>query len=93
EGKTLSVPILRPVLDQSVLLTPAGPQVQDPPAGAPPPRLRPEAVANLDWHNDVSRLFLDLNEALTGATDEKTRAVLIRRLRAALQAWQDDHPA
>ena len=93
EGKTLSVPILRPVLDQSVLLTPAGPQVQDPPAGAPPPRLRPEAVANLDWHNDVSRLFLDLNEALTGATDEKTRAVLIRRLRAALQAWQDDNPA
>ena len=35
----------------------------------------------------MSRLFLDLNEALQGA-DEKSRALLIRRLRAALEDWQ-----
>ena len=92
EAKTLTVPILRPVLDQSVLLTPAGPQVAEPPRDAPPPRLRPEAVANLDWHNDVSKLFLDLNEALSGTADDKARGVLIRRVRSALTDWRDDHP-
>lgn len=81
------VPVLRPALDESVMLTPAGPRPLPADPAAPPPRLRPDAVARLDWHNDVSRLFLDLNEALQGA-DEKSRALLIRRLRAALEDWQ-----
>lgn len=52
---------------------------------AAPPRLRPEQVAKLDWHNDVSRLILDINDALKDAADEKARLVLIRRLRRALE--------
>ena len=51
----------------------------------PMPRIRPEQVAKLDWHNDVSRLFLDLNDALSATPDEKARDVLIRRLRKALE--------
>jgi len=85
------LPVIRPALDAAFRLTPAGPQALTEEAGAPPPRIRPEAVANLDWHNDVSKLFLDLNEALTGAGDEKARGVLIRRLRGALEDWQETH--
>jgi metallo-beta-lactamase family protein len=42
-------------------------------------------MARLDWHNDVSRLLLDINDALAASPDEKQRAVVIRRLRAALE--------
>lgn len=54
-------------------------------AAQDPPRLAPEQVARLDWHNDVSRLILDINEALRGAADEKARQTTIRRLRRALE--------
>jgi metallo-beta-lactamase family protein len=49
-------------------------------------------VARLDWHNDVSRLFLDINETLAGAADERARDVLIRRLRRALDEGQERPP-
>ena len=77
--------ILRPVLDEAFELTRAGARRV---AEAPPPRIRPELVARLDWHNDVSRLFLDINEALSAAADERARDVLIRRLRRALNEGQ-----
>lgn len=73
--------ILRPVLDEEFELTATGARRL---GGAAPRRLRPEMVARLDWHNDVSRLILDINEALASEPDEKARAVLIRRLRRAL---------
>jgi metallo-beta-lactamase family protein len=79
--------ILRPVLDESFELTPIGARRL---SEARPPRIRPEAVARLDWHNDVSRLLLDINEALAGAADERARGVLIRRLRRALEGEQDE---
>ncbi len=74
--------VLRPELDESFTLTPSG--VQGMAKGAPP-RLAPEKVARLDWHNDVSRLFLEINEALAATPDEKTRGVLIRRLQRAVK--------
>ncbi|MEZ5894556.1 MAG: MBL fold metallo-hydrolase [Parvularculaceae bacterium] len=49
-----------------------------------PRRLRHEAVAALDWHNDLARLSLDIREALEGAADERSRNVILRRLRRAL---------
>jgi metallo-beta-lactamase family protein len=73
--------IVRPRLDETFALTPAGARRVD---AAPAPRIRPEQVARLDWHNDVSRLILDINDALAGAADERSRDVLIRRLRRAL---------
>lgn len=73
--------IILPVLDESFELTRTGARrVTD----APAPRIRPEQVARLDWHNDVSRLFLDINAALASAADERSRNILIRRLRRSL---------
>lgn len=70
-----------PALDDSYDLTPDG-YVRR--ASADPPRLAPEQVARMDWHNDVSRLILDINEALRATADERARNTLIRRLRRAL---------
>jgi len=41
-------------------------------------------VTNLDWHNDMSKLILDINERIDAAVDERARAVIIRKLRRAL---------
>jgi len=81
--------IVRPVLDETFELTHTRARRV---AEAPAPRIRPEQVARLDWHNDVSRLFLDINEALAGAADERARDVLIRRLRRALNEGQERPP-
>lgn len=50
-----------------------------------PRRLGPTEVADLDWHNDLAQLSLDIREALEAATDERSRNVIIRRLRRALE--------
>lgn len=47
-------------------------------------RLAPESVVELDWHNDMSKLILDINERVTAAADDRARNVVIRRLRRAL---------
>ncbi|PTM41812.1 MBL fold metallo-hydrolase [Bosea sp. 124] len=47
-------------------------------------RLAPEKIGRLDWHNDLSRLLLDVTETVNRAADEKGRAALIRKLRRAL---------
>ena len=70
-----------PVLDESFDLTPDGARRVD---TGDVPRLTPEKVARMDWHNDVSRLILDINDALRATPDDRSRAVLIRRLRDAL---------
>ncbi|MDB5571186.1 MAG: ribonuclease [Hyphomicrobiales bacterium] len=75
-----SARVLMPTLDQAFELTPA----RAAPVSAPPARLQPESMAHLDWHNDLSRLILDLDEAVRREPDEKGRARVIRRLRRAL---------
>lgn len=73
--------IVIPSLDECFDLGPDGAlRVED----ATLPRITPEKVAHMDWHNDVSRLMLDINQALRDIPDERRRAVLIRQLRAAL---------
>ena len=49
-------------------------------------RLAPEAVVNLDWHNDMSKLILDINDAVEAAADDRARDVIIRRLKRALES-------
>jgi metallo-beta-lactamase family protein len=49
-----------------------------------PHRLLPEKVARLDWHNDLSKLLLDISEAVDRQADERGRAAVIRRLKRAL---------
>ena len=48
-------------------------------------RLAPEAVVRLDWHNDMSKLILDINDRIEAAADDRARGVIIRRLRRALE--------
>lgn len=73
--------IILPVIDETFELTARG--AHRPPSLVPL-RIERQKMAHLDWHNDVSRLFLDINDALAAVADEKTRGVLIRRLRRAL---------
>jgi metallo-beta-lactamase family protein len=49
------------------------------------PRLDPLQMAKPDWHNDLTKLVLDINEEVAKAADDKSRAVIIRRLRRALE--------
>jgi metallo-beta-lactamase family protein len=76
------VRILVPRLDDDFELTPSGAQAVQP---EQPRRMAPERVGRLDWHNDLSRLLLDINEAVGREADERGRAVVIRRLRKALE--------
>ena len=48
-------------------------------------RMDPAQAGHPDWHNDASRLLLDINDALSRAADAKSRAVVLRRLRRALE--------
>jgi metallo-beta-lactamase family protein len=47
-------------------------------------RVTPESVGHLDWHNELSKLLLDVSGAVDGAADERAKRVVIRRLRRAL---------
>jgi metallo-beta-lactamase family protein len=48
-------------------------------------RLAPEAVVALDWHNDMSKLILDINDRIEAAADDRARGVIVRKLRRALE--------
>ena len=74
--------IVLPAIDQAFDLTPEGARSL---TSVAPPRVEPDKVGHLDWHNDVSRLVLDIDAALAAAADDKARSVLVRRLRRALE--------
>jgi metallo-beta-lactamase family protein len=82
DGIVLPGDVLLPALDEEFVLAPTGARSS---AGATPPRLSRDKVARLDWHNDVSKLMLDINHALQASADEKSRGVLIRRLQQSLE--------
>lgn len=48
------------------------------------PRIDPTMVARFDSHNDLADLMLDIKDVIDKAGDEKSRAVILRRLRRAL---------
>ena len=73
--------IVIPAIDEVYELTAEGARLVEP---RPPPRIERRTIAHLDWHNDLSELILDINEAVRDAADERGRASLIRRLRRAL---------
>jgi metallo-beta-lactamase family protein len=74
--------VFTPLLDDIYELTTAAPTPVD---AAHRRRLAPEAVVNLDWHNDVSKLILDIDASIEAAADDRARGVVIRRLRRALE--------
>jgi metallo-beta-lactamase family protein len=75
--------VFRPVLDDVYELSTPAPTPID---VARRRRLAPEAVVSLDWHNDMSKLILDINDRIEAAADERARGVIVRRLRRALEA-------
>lgn len=74
--------VFEPLLDDVFELATPVPTPLD---GAHRRRLAPEAVVNLDWHNDLSKLILDINDALEAAADDRSRSVILRRLQRALE--------
>ena len=74
--------IFQPLLDDIYDLSAAAPIPREPGRR----RLAPEAVVALDWHNDMSKLVLDINDRIEAAADDRARGVIIRRLRRALDA-------
>ncbi|MGQ0683890.1 MBL fold metallo-hydrolase [Bradyrhizobium sp.] len=74
--------IYQPLLDDAYELAAPEPRLLD---GECRRRLAPEAVTHLDWHNDMSRLILDINDEVRAAADDRARGVIIRRLRRALE--------
>ncbi|MBW7973833.1 MBL fold metallo-hydrolase [Bradyrhizobium sp. BR 10289] len=74
--------IFTPMLDDAYDLSTAAPTSVD---VARRRRLAPDAVVNLDWHNDMSKLVLDINDQIESAADDRARGVIVRRLRRALE--------
>lgn len=73
--------IIMPLIDGAYDLGSSGPRAVE---INKPRRLKPEKVARLDWHNDLSKLLIDVTDQVTSAADERSRGVIIRRLRQAL---------
>ena len=73
--------LFQPVLDDVYELSTSAPALID---DLRRRRLAPQAVTNLDWHNEMSKLVLHINERIDAAADERARGVIIRRLRRAL---------
>lgn len=82
-GVVDSAAIMLPAIDETFELTAKGARSLEPQAA---PRVERHLVGREDWHNEVARLFLDIEDALSAEADEKRRAVVIRRLRRALNA-------
>jgi metallo-beta-lactamase family protein len=73
--------IIAPALDEVWTLDGAAANMAK---GGPPPRLSPESLGRVDWHNDLSKLILDINDAVRAEANERNRAKLVRKLRRAL---------
>lgn len=73
--------IIRPLLDDVYDLTPAGARARVP---QPAKRIAPELVSRMDWHNERSRLLLDISTQLDAAPDDQARVSLVQRLRRAM---------
>lgn len=74
--------IFRPRLDQAFRLTAKRPiDVSE----TIRPRIDPFFSGRTDWHNDYQSLILDLQAELAKAADDKTRNVVLRRMRRALE--------
>ena len=74
--------IFNPVLDDIYELSTKAPTLLD---VARRRKLAPEAVVNLDWHNEMSNLILDINARIEDAADDRARGVIVRKLKRALE--------
>lgn len=77
--------IVVPLLDSTFELEQAAPRQIGGPA-----RIAPDSAGRRDWHNELSNLILDIDDAVAQAADERARKQIIRRLRSALAQNSDD---
>ena len=80
-GVLAAAKIIRPSLDDVYDLDGPAAQLVE---SETRPRIDPLSVAKTSWHNDLTSLVLDLSAEVNKAADEKSRAVILRRLRGAL---------
>ena len=87
----LSARIAEQIIPAAKVFMPILDDVYDLSTSAPTPvdvahrhRLAPEAVISLDWHNDMSKLIIDINDRIDAAADNRARGVIIRKLKRAL---------
>lgn len=75
--------VIAPELDATYVLEGA----RAVPLGAPPrpPRIDRARPGRPDWHNDWQELLLDVEHRLGKAADDRARAVVMRRIRKALE--------
>lgn len=78
------LPIMTPTLDSAFTLEHESLHRVDAPA-----RLAPDSAGRRDWHNELSNLILDIDDAVAQAADERARKQIIRRLRKALVEEQE----
>jgi len=52
----------------------------------PAPRIDPDMTGHRDWNNDYQVLLQDMQEELRKASDDRSRGVIIRKIRRALEA-------
>lgn len=74
--------VFAPVLDDEMELLADGPGPRPRPV---PRRLQPEVIGRADWHNELAQFTLDLRDEFERAADDRSRAILMRRLRRALE--------
>ena len=53
-------------------------------------RLPAASAGHRDWHNDYAELLLEINDAIEAAADRKAKAVIIRRVKRALEEKSQD---
>ncbi len=82
--------VIAPVLDDEMELLANGIGVRPKPI---PRRLSPDVINRADWHNELAQFTLDLREQFERAADDRSRRILIRRLREALGGKTGDSPA
>jgi metallo-beta-lactamase family protein len=80
-GLVSSEKIVVPQLDDTYELVDTGVHLV---VSGAPKRIDPARAGKLDWHNDLSRLLLEISDAVDKAADERAKAVVIRKLRRAL---------
>ncbi|MBB3545251.1 MULTISPECIES: MBL fold metallo-hydrolase [unclassified Rhizobium] len=81
-ARTQKVPVIEPRLDDTFYLTREGACMAEDHTHA---RLTPEQLGRPDWHNDFQSLVLDLSQRLNLAADQKGRAIILRKIRRALE--------
>lgn len=77
-------PIYVPHLDSAFELGGSG--AIDISASVPMPRIDPATAGHRDWNNEFQTLLQDVNDQVRAAPDDRSRGVIIRRLRRALDA-------